>query len=128
MFDQLTAPRTARDRMERSSNFELASWFFMRISGVILLFIAVFHLMYMHFVVGVEEIDFQVVAQRWENPFWRVFDLFLLAFAFTHGSNGMRFIIEDYAPSPGWRATLKVLLYALYFALLLMGAYVIFTF
>lgn len=128
MFDSLTRPRSAQERLERSSDFELFSWFFMRISGVVLLFIAVFHLMYMHFVVGVTEIDFEVVAQRWENPFWRVFDLFLLAFAFTHGSNGMRIIIEDYAPSQGWRATLKTLLYIVFFSLLLMGAYVILTF
>ncbi len=126
MFESLAA-RSAYG-VERTGNFELFAWFFMRVSGVLLLLMVLFHLFWMHFVIGVENITFKVVAQRWENPFWRIYDLFLLIFAWTHGTNGMRYIVEDYVRSPGWRVTFKTLLFALYFALLVMGMYVIFTF
>lgn len=127
MFESLTEVRTAQARREHSSNFELFGWFFMRLSGIALLLMAVFHLLYMHFVIGVENTTFEVIVQRWENPLWRLFDLFLLFFAWTHGANGMRYIVDDYIHTQGWRVTVKTLLYALYFAILLMGAYVIFT-
>ena len=126
MFESLAA-RSAY-RAERTGNFELFAWFFMRVSGVLLLLMVLFHLFWMHFVIGVEKITFEVVARRWENPLWRIYDLFLLIFAWTHGANGMRYIVEDYVRSPGWRVTFKTVLFALYFALLVMGMYVIFTF
>ncbi|MGH2541942.1 MAG: succinate dehydrogenase [Ardenticatenaceae bacterium] len=120
--------RSAIGRMERSSNFELFAWFFMRVSGLILLFIALFHLFYMHFVVDVAEVDFLVVAERWLNPAWRTFDLALLYFAFTHGTNGVRYVIEDYIRHNGFRVAALTGLYLLYFGLLAMGTYVIVAF
>ncbi|MCZ7575473.1 MAG: hypothetical protein M5U01_43540 [Ardenticatenaceae bacterium] len=131
MYKSAVAYRSAQQRLERSSNFELFAWFFMRISGVILLFMAVFHLLYMHFVVGVTKITFDVIADRWTGPagaFWRMFDMFLLAFAFTHGTNGVRYVLEDYIESQGWRVFTKTILYLLYFALIILGAYIIFSF
>ncbi len=120
--------RSAVGRMERSSNFELFAWFFMRVSGIILLFMAMFHLYYMHFVVDVAEIDFLVIARRWQSAGWRTFDLGLLIFSFTHGTNGVRYVIEDYIHHDGMRVAAKTALYLLYVALLGMGAYVIIAF
>ena len=37
-----------------SGNAELYAWFFMRVTGLVLLFLAVFHLLYMHLVIGVD--------------------------------------------------------------------------
>ena len=45
-----------RQHIRRTSNFELYTWFFMRISGIVLLTLAVFHLLYMHLFIGVENI------------------------------------------------------------------------
>ncbi|HEY8484404.1 MAG TPA: succinate dehydrogenase, hydrophobic membrane anchor protein [Longimicrobiales bacterium] len=109
-------------------NFELYSWFFMRISGVVLLVLAVFHLFWMHGVIGVEEITFDVVAQRWSNPLWRLYDFFLLAFALTHGVNGLRGVADDYVHRPKWAVLLKSLIFLVYVVFLGMGAYIIFTF
>ncbi|HYN87416.1 MAG TPA: hypothetical protein VER55_02740 [Ardenticatenaceae bacterium] len=131
MYKTATAYRSAQQRRDRSSDFELYAWFFMRVSGIILLFIAVFHLLYMHFVVGVTKIDFDVIAQRWTGPagtFWRTYDMFLLVLSFTHGTNGVRYVLEDYIPGQGLRVLSKTLLYLLFAALMFMGAYVIWTF
>jgi len=116
-----------RGRVPRG-NFELYSWFFMRISGVVLLVIAVFHLFYMHFAIGVDNIDYDLVAERWGNPLWKVFDFFLLVFALTHGVNGFRAILDDYVHRPGWSVFAKSMLFLVYVALLGIGAYVILTF
>jgi succinate dehydrogenase / fumarate reductase membrane anchor subunit len=133
MIGETIVRQAAVRKGRQGSLFELYSWFFMRVSGAILMVIVVFHLMYMHFFTpgGVTNIDYNVIVGRWTGPagtFWRTFDFMLLAFAFTHGSNGLRFIIEDYIHHNGWRALVKTLLYLVYFALIVMGAYIIFSF
>ena len=108
-------------RRPEGSGFETWMWFFMRVSGVVLLGLAVFHLFWMHFVIGVENIDFDAVAGRWEGPWgplWRLYDLALLVFALGHGFNGLRYVIEDYVRRPGRRLAVKISA----------GAYIIFTF
>jgi succinate dehydrogenase / fumarate reductase membrane anchor subunit len=100
----------------------------MRLSGVVLLGLAVFHLMWMHFAIGVDNIDFQTVAGRWANPLWRIYDLALLVFALTHGVNGLRTVLEDYVRRPRRLLAAKGAVYVLAFLLLSMGSWIIFTF
>jgi succinate dehydrogenase / fumarate reductase membrane anchor subunit len=111
-----------------SGNLELYAWFFMRVSGLVLLLIAVFHLLYMHLVIKVDNMTFDVIAERWQNPFWRIFDLSLLVFAMAHGMNGLRTVIDDYVHRPAANTTIKWLAYVVAAILVLMGAQIIFTF
>ncbi len=111
-----------------TGNLELYAWFFMRVSGVVLLGLAVFHLLYMHFAVGVDRIDFDLIAERWANPLWRIFDLFLLVFALSHGMTGLRLVIDDYVHTPRWLATAKATALLVYIFFIGIGAYIIFTF
>ncbi len=118
-------------RVKPTGNFEVMAWFFMRLSGVVLLLMALFHMFWMHFVISVESITFDSIVSRWtggHGPFWRMFDLFLLAFAFTHGVNGARMVIDDYVLSRGWRALLQSGLWLLWFVLMGMGTWIIFSF
>ncbi|MGD8462873.1 MAG: succinate dehydrogenase, hydrophobic membrane anchor protein [Anaerolineae bacterium] len=115
-------------RPRPASNFELYSWFFMRISAVVMFLLVGFHLFYMHIILGVDAIDFDVIAGRWESPFWRLYDFFLLLFGWLHSGNGARIILDDYVRQPGLRVLLKSILYFVIFVLLVLGAYVIFTF
>lgn len=85
------------------SNFELYSWYFFRISGLLLVFLALTHVLVMHVINTAFEIDYEFVANRWESPFWRLFDWLLLILALTHGLNGARIAIDDYVRSSGWR-------------------------
>ena len=117
-----------RQRVRRTSNFELYAWYFMRISGLILLVIALFHLLYMHINVGVENIGFEDVAARWESPFWRVFELFLLVFGLAHGINGTRQVLDDYIHSRGWRVVVRTAIFMIGLVIGVLGAYVLFTF
>lgn len=113
----------------RPSSFEVWSWFFMRISGVILLFLVLIHLFIMHIMEsGVERVDFDFVAARWNNVGWKTFDWVMLFLALLHGTNGLRIIIEDYVRKPGRRAAIKGFLYGLTIVLMIMGTAVIATF
>jgi len=115
-------------RPRPASNLELYSWFFMRISAVALFVLAGFHLFYMHIILGVDAINFEVISARWESPFWRLYDLFMLIFGWLHCANGARIILDDYVHQQGWRVLLKSGLYILVFIILVLGAYVVLTF
>lgn len=113
----------------RPSSFEVWSWFFMRISGIILVFLVLIHLFIMHVMEsGVERVSWEFVAARWQNVGWKTFDWVMLFLALLHGSNGLRVVIEDYVRSPGKRTFIKGTLYALTTVLMIMGTAVIVTF
>jgi succinate dehydrogenase / fumarate reductase membrane anchor subunit len=131
MIAPMPMPTGTGPHAKPGGGFELWSWYFMRVSGVVLLLIAVFHLLWMHLKIGLNNITFETIVERWAGPlgpFWRVYDLALLAFALTHGMNGARWLINDYIHRRGWNMTLKSILGVLYALLILMGAYVILTF
>lgn len=110
------------------NRFEVLSWYFMRVSGAVLLLVAVLHLLIMHVWYGVDAIDFRFVVGRWASPWWQLYDLALLLFAVLHGVNGTRWVIDDYVHSRGWNLFWKSALFVFTVIFLLMGATVIFTF
>jgi len=116
-------------RNSQRSNFELYSWLFMRISGIVLVFLVLGHLFIMNILDGgVQRINFAFVAGRWASPFWQVWDLTMLWLAMLHGTNGMRTIINDYAERDQTRFWLKMLLYVSAGFIILLGTLVVFTF
>ena len=110
------------------SGLELYAWIFMRISGLLLLFLALGHLLIMHIIHNVDHIDFQFVAARYATPFWRTYDLLMLWFAMIHGVNGIRTVLADYVSARGWRVVSLASLYVLGFVLLTLGSLAILTF
>ena len=113
----------------RPSPPEIWWWFFMRISGVILLFLVLIHVYIMHVQdAGVERVGFDFVAARWQNVGWKSFDWIMLFLALLHGMNGTRVIIEDYVRSPAKRTVIKATLYAATSVLMIMGTAIIVTF
>ena len=122
-------PRQRTRRASGSTNFELYSWVFMRVSGLLLVFLVLGHLFVMHIVDGgVERVNFAFVAGRWSSPFWRTWDLAMLWLAELHGTNGLRTIINDYAERDQTRFWLKMVLYVSTFLVVMLGTLVIFTF
>ncbi len=110
------------------SGLELYSWFFMRLSGIVLFILALGHLIIMHVINTVENIDDLFVAERLSNPFWQIYDWLLLTLAILHGLNGIRIIIDDYVHRPGLRLTLQSLLYLTALLFFVAGSMVIWTF
>jgi succinate dehydrogenase / fumarate reductase membrane anchor subunit len=118
---------TARSRRPKQS-FETWSWFFMRVSGLVLLFLALTHFALTHILNDVVETDAAFVFDRWDNPLWRLFDWTLLALALLHGLNGLRWSIDDYIRSRPVRATVKAVIYTVSGVLFAYGTFTIVTF
>ena len=116
-------------RNRQRSNFELYAWLFMRVSGIVLVFLVLGHLFIMNILDGgVQRINFAFVAGRWASPFWQIWDLAMLWLAMLHGTNGLRTIINDYAERDQTRFWPKMLLYVSSAFIILLGTLVIFTF
>lgn len=121
--------RTTRPgRPKSGGNFELYSWFFMRISGLLVIFLVIGHVLMVHVINPVEAVDFDFVVRRWNNPFWRIYDFLLLWLALVHGLNGIKFAVDDYVHSRGWRVFSYGVLWAVGFIFLVIGTLVIILF
>jgi succinate dehydrogenase / fumarate reductase, membrane anchor subunit len=118
--------RAARPKPEGSGS-ERFWWYFMRISGLLLVLLALGHMFIMHVLVELTggEIDFAFVQSRWGTPFWRIYDFALLVLAFVHGANGARVVIADYVANRTLRGLVIGVLLALAAIWLLLGMAVI---
>ena len=115
-------------KREGKGRFELYSWVFMRVSGLLLLFMALYHLTWWNLVVGVEHLSAQVVLERWNNPLWRLFNIALATFAMLHGLNGLRYSIEDYVRKPQTQKIVKGVAYTVVLLALAWGVFALLTF
>jgi len=126
----IEAPRAPHKRVTgRRSSFEMYSWLFMRLSGIVLGVLVLGHLRIMNVRDGgVHRINWGFVAGRWASPFWQAWDLIMLWLAELHGANGLRTVINDYARKDGTRFWLQLLLLISVVLTLAVGTLVIFTF
>jgi succinate dehydrogenase / fumarate reductase membrane anchor subunit len=119
----------AAPRGRPGNRLELYAWLFMRLSGILLLFLAVGHVLIMHVLdTGVQRVDFDFVAERWSSPFWRTWDWMLLSLALLHGVVGMRTIILDYVRRPGARLAWNWTFGIVGFTLFVLGTVIVLTF
>lgn len=119
--------KTGRERP--TGGFELWSWLFMRISGVVLLFLAVGHVLIMHVLdTGVDRVNFAFIQLRWASPFWKTWDWLMLVLALLHGVNGLRVIVLDYVRPPGVRRAITSFFTVLGAALMVLGTIIVVTF
>ncbi|MBK6328858.1 MAG: succinate dehydrogenase [Chloroflexi bacterium] len=92
-------------KVQVQSNLERWAFLFMRVSGIALLVLAVGHMMIQHVLNSSSNLTIMFVAERWNLWGWKVFDMLLLAFAYMHGMNGFRNVLEDYIHN---RQTVKI--------------------
>jgi succinate dehydrogenase / fumarate reductase membrane anchor subunit len=120
-------PGAGRTRPIRG--FELWTWLFMRISGIVLLFLAVGHVLIMHVLdSGVDRVNFAFIQLRWAEPFWKTWDWLMLVLALLHGVNGLRVIVLDYVRPAGARLAINSFFTVLGAALMALGTIVVVTF
>lgn len=122
-------PQTLRQaKVMYNTNGELAWWVFMRVSGLILVFLVFGHLFFNNIQINVGEVDYDYVARRISKPWVKVYDSFLLTFAMLHGINGLRYSVEDYFKKPGQRFWAKIALFTVAGVLLLIGIITLWSF
>jgi succinate dehydrogenase / fumarate reductase, membrane anchor subunit len=105
-----------------SRKIEAVSWKWMRYSGLLLIPLAWGHVLIQDVLVGVHSIDLDYVALRWATFGWRLYDFLLLAFAFAHGMNGLRQVLQDYIKETTWMRRLTWGLLVIWLLLATIGA------
>jgi succinate dehydrogenase / fumarate reductase membrane anchor subunit len=97
-------------------------WLLMRYSGIALIPLAWIHVLIQDVLVGVHRINIDYVALRWATLGWRVYDMALLGFAFAHGMNGLRQVLEDYITRDRPRRLVRWGLFAAWLVVTAIGA------
>ena len=110
------------NQIPAQEGLERIAWKWMRYSGLLLIPLAWGHVLIQDILVGVHSIDLDYVAMRWASLGWRVYDFLLLAFAFAHGVNGLRQVLNDYIRQDSTRRRVTWLLFVLWLVLSLIGA------
>lgn len=104
----------------------------MRVSGLLLVVLALGHLCITHLINNVEVINYAFVANRWANPktgvVWRVWDLLMVNLAMLHGFNGLRQVLWEYVGAPMKRKVLGTALWCACAFLIGIGTYAILLF
>ena len=103
-------PSITRRKVQVKYNFERYAYLFMRMSGLILLILAVGHMIIQHVLNSSGNLTLMFVAEQWNSWGWKAYDIFLLLFAIPHGINGLRNVLEDYIHSPGAMKTINIIL------------------
>ena len=124
----LTSERTRSGYGASIPGADQLSWYFFRVSGVLLVVLAVGHLFITHYLNVPSETTFDFVSRRWANPLWRSFDWLLLLMALWHGLMGLRLSVTDYIRSAGWRVLGHSAVWVIGLLFTAVGSITIFTF
>ncbi len=105
-----------------TSNLELAWWIFMRVSGVLLVFLVLGHLYTRAVVFNFHhELDYAHMVKVMNSAVWKFYNWVLLFLSILHGTNGLRYVIDDYIASGRVRAWVKILVYTFVFLVTVFG-------
>ena len=119
---------TGYGKRPAGGGFETFSWYFMRISAIALFFLAIIHVFLNHVSTDVSCTSYQLIAARYSNPYWRVYDWLLLTLALLHGMNGLRIVIDDYVASDLARTLLVWTVATLVLIFFMLGTITLITF
>ncbi|MBF6594410.1 MAG: succinate dehydrogenase hydrophobic membrane anchor subunit [Thermaceae bacterium] len=123
----IRARRYADAKAQASSNTELLWWVFMRVSGLVMVFLVLGHI-YMNFVlIDVSTINYTYVAERLSNTTWKIYDWLILVLAMLHGMNGLRYVMDDWIRNPARRFATKAVVYSLAVLVVIVGSFSLFN-
>jgi succinate dehydrogenase / fumarate reductase membrane anchor subunit len=108
--------------------FEFYSWYFLRVSGLLLVFLALGHFLLMHAIHSILEVDYHFVARRWTEPAWRLYDWLLLVLALLHGFNGLRVVVNEHVRWSTLRRLIQIAVAGTAVLFLVLGTYVLIAF
>ena len=130
----------------QGSSLEFYLWLFTRLSGVFMLFMAAFGIVYANLAGGRTLLDVAAqyrwsffpiywhvqntavpdVVPNWSNSFWQISCLLLVFIAAVHGFNGLRGVVEDYIHRPLLLLVAKGLVFVAFLYVLGTAAVIIF--
>ena len=113
---------TDNPRVQGSRSIETYSWKWMRLSAFFLIPLVWFHSIIQALITGGGNLSLEYVQTRWMFLGWRIYDIFLLAFAFSHGISGLRQVLFDFIKSAHWRSVTNWALLAFWLSITFIGA------
>ena len=122
------SPRSSGRVKPSGSGTEVAIWYLMRVTGVLLFVMALAHFSIMHFIWDPAEQTAEFVTrERWSNLFWRAYDWTLLMLVLFHSFVGMRTVILDYIHGARARLVIMSAMWILAGVLFVIGTLVVVT-
>jgi succinate dehydrogenase hydrophobic anchor subunit len=134
----------SRTMPKPSWNLEFLMWVFTRISGISMILLAIIGISaglimgariqmdlgtlmrWTFFPISSHVLDSNIPnLDIWANGLWQIMQILIVAFAATHGFNGLRVVVEDYTKPGFWQAALRFLIFLLWLFCSLVGIYVI---
>ena len=113
---------------ERRWSYPLVSWYFLRVSGMLLLVLALGHLLFVHYLSAPTDTNAAFVSARWSQTFWLGFDWLLLLMALLHGLAGLHGVARDYLQLPAARRAASIVIALVAALFLVVGSAIIVTF
>jgi succinate dehydrogenase / fumarate reductase, membrane anchor subunit len=114
-------------RSQASSNPELVWWVFMRLSGTFLVLLTFFHLFNNYIVISELDWSYTAVQYSYASVTEKLYLLALLSLGMAHGTNGLRYVIDDTTSrSPQARFWIKLISYTVIAAILVFGVLALF--
>lgn len=109
-------------RVKPRRNYDMVAWKWMRYSGFLLIPLVFIHVALNDVIIGVHAIDIELVERRWMFVGWRLYSASILAFAFAHGMNGLRQVLDDYIHSARGRQIAGWILFIIWLVITAIGA------
>lgn len=128
-------------------NFEFIMWFFTRLSGLLMILLALVGFSAALIMGARTQMDLPTLVRwtffpnpnhvlasdipdidmGWASVFWIIMQILIIVFAGTHAWNGLRMILEDFIGAAGWRNAVRVIIFILWLASLIVAVYLIMT-
>ena len=126
-------------------SFEYLMWIFTRISGLALILLAIIGVIGAFIMGARAQIDLATlmrwtffpnpnhvvnsnipdVAIGWAAAYWQIMEMMIVFFGLTHGINGLRVVVEDYASASWFKVILRGLLLVVWIFMMIVAVYVI---
>jgi len=106
----------------KQPRYEAFAWKWMRYSAFLLIPLVWIHAIIQDLIVGGHNLSLEYVHMRWAILGWRVYDIFLLAFALSHGVNGLRQVLLDYTKSESAARTINWTMFIFWLVFTTIGA------
>jgi succinate dehydrogenase / fumarate reductase membrane anchor subunit len=113
---------TSKTPYQAPPNSYALSWKWMRYSAFLLIPLVWIHSIIQALITGGHNLSLEYVQMRWMIVGWRIYDIFLLAFAFSHGILGLRQVLFDYIHGDRAHRTINWSLFFIWFVVSIIGA------
>lgn len=117
---------TNQTTVQETQRYNAITWKWVRYSAFLLIPLVWIYSIIQALITGGHNLSLEYVQMRWLFIGWRVYDLFILAFAFSHGALGLRQVLLDYVKPAGVRKVINWVIIIFWLVITAIGAIALF--